>query len=131
MKYYNVIAKCGHVGHGKYVDVNFAVIASSKSEAAQKVLSWRKVKKQLKNAITYVEEISFDDYKQLLENNKNNQYLRAHTKIEIINLDLNIQELGFEKHYKSSEEFESRMERISYKMKKQLYRGDYDYGFIY
>ncbi len=57
MKYYVVIAKCGHVGNGKYIDVEFPVIAENGSLAAKKILKRSKVKKQLKNAITGVFEV--------------------------------------------------------------------------
>ena len=46
MNYYKVLAKCGHVGKGKYTEVAFPIYSESASEAAQYVLKLPKVKKQ-------------------------------------------------------------------------------------
>lgn len=47
MCYYFVIAKCGHVGKGKYIDVIFPIMAETKKEASQMVLLKPKVKKTI------------------------------------------------------------------------------------
>ena len=67
MRYYIVVAKCGHVGKGKYIDVSFPVVANTGKEAANLILCRSKVKKQLKNAITNVFEVSEDIYNLYLE----------------------------------------------------------------
>lgn len=43
--FYLVTAKCGHVGKGKYYEVDFPVYANDRCEAAQYVLKRSKVKK--------------------------------------------------------------------------------------
>ena len=73
MNYYLVTAKCGHVGRGKYIEVDFPLCAESKSEAALKCLKKGKVKKQLKNAISSVFEISYDQFVLEIEKYKANE----------------------------------------------------------
>ena len=48
MKYFLVTAKCGHVGNGKYLEIEFPIIARTKKDAAQICLRKPKVKKHLK-----------------------------------------------------------------------------------
>lgn len=117
INYYLVYAKCGHVGKGNYLEVAFPVYAKTAHDAAQMVLKRPKVKKHLKNAITSVEEINYDDYLNELESFKNNDYIKAHSKKDLIicELDVNHLESSF-KQYKKS--FSSRMERVNYILKK-------------
>lgn len=76
-KYYKVTAKCGHVGRGNYVPINFAVIADSASDASQIVKRFPRVKKQLWDCIIACVEISKKEYKELLRINKNDPYLNC------------------------------------------------------
>lgn len=76
-KYFQVTAKCGHVGKLNYVPVNFAVCAESASEAAQRVRDYPRVKKQLKDAIIAVVEIDGNEYRSLLDTNRRDPYLKA------------------------------------------------------
>ena len=76
-KYFRVIAKCGHVGKGNYVPVAFAVKAESRSAASQKVMGYRRVKKQLNDAILSCVEIDKKSYKELMRVNANNPYLHC------------------------------------------------------
>ena len=129
MNYYKVIAKCGHVGKGKYTEVAFPIYSESASEAAQYVLKLPKVKKQLKDAITSVKRISYEEYKELIEDKRNNKYYRTHTKRELMSI---IDELLIEnnnkryKEYKKS--FEDRKERVSYILRKtKIIREAYAY----
>ncbi len=117
INYYLVYAKCGHVGKGNYLEVAFPVYAKTAHNAAQIVLKRPKVKKHLKNAITSVEEINYDDYLNELESFKNNDYIKAHSKkdLMICELDVNHLESSF-KQYKKS--FSSRIERVNYILKK-------------
>ena len=117
INYYLVYAKCGHVGKGNYLEVAFPVYAKTAHDAAQIVLKRPKVKKHLKNAITSVEGIDYEDYNNELETFKNNDYIKAHSKRDLIfcELDVNQIESGY-KQYKKS--FSSRRERVNYILKK-------------
>jgi len=116
MKYYLVTAKCGHVGNGKYLEINFPIYAESKSDAAQKCLKRGKVKKHLKNAISFVQEISFEEFQEELIQFRNNGFVKAHTKNEVIEYLDDVQELEHKRSWKKS--FTDRKERILYMMKK-------------
>lgn len=117
INYYLVYAKCGHVGKRNYLEIAFPIYAKTAHEAAQMVLKRPKVKKHLKNAITLVEEISYEDYLNELEIFKNNDYIKAHSKRDLMlcELDINHLESDF-KQYKKS--FTSRIERVNYILKK-------------
>ena len=117
INYYLVYAKCGHVGKGNYLEVAFPVYAKTAHDAAQIVLKRPKVKKHLKNAITSVEEINYEDYLNELESFKNNEYIKAHSKKDLIICELDVSHLESSfKQYKKS--FSSRMERVNYILKK-------------
>lgn len=120
MKYYLVVAKCGHVGNKKYIDIFFPIRALSKSDAAQAVLKRKKVKKHLKDAITSVEEISFDRYVDLCKNNPHSSYLRSHYSNEFDLCDYEVKTLP--KRYEKKVEFESRSERVAYILKRNKER---------
>ncbi|MBE6138052.1 MAG: hypothetical protein E7176_06625 [Erysipelotrichaceae bacterium] len=127
MNYYLVIAKCGHVGKGRYVEVEFPVYAEDKKSAAQMVLKRGKVKKQLKNAITTVYEISYNEY--IVKSNEfdDNTFVRAHTKKEILDYIESAEQLiSLKKHYKKS--FNSREERIMFLFKKNKIMEDLIYA---
>lgn len=131
MKYYKVVAKCGHVGKGKYVEVVFPVCCDDAKSAAHQILKHGKVKKQLKNAISSVCEISLDEYLVLKQENTNNIYLRAHCSQEVNTEILDIKELVFEKN-KKKVEFETRREKITYLLKKKkTIMEAYKYEYVY
>ena len=131
MKYYEVIAKCGHVGKRKYIDISFAVRAESGRDAAQKVLNYSKVKKQLKDAISNVIEIDYEGYIELRKRNSEDIYLRSHYKkerdlstYEILELECN--------NLKRKIEFTTRKEMINYKLKKaKILLEAYNYEYVY
>ena len=117
MKYYLVIAKCGHVGKGKYVEVEFPVYAVDKHSASQMCLKLGKVKKHLKNAISNIYEISYEEYLTKLEDYNDNKFVRAHTKKEIVDYIDSAHRLESDKKgYKHS--FKSRNERVLYLLKR-------------
>ena len=121
------MAKCGHVGNGKYYEVRFPIVANDKSEAAQKCLRRGKVKKHLKNAISGVQEITLDEYQLKMEEMKNNTYVRAHTKREITEYIQCAKVLpSTSRHHKNS--FENRKERISFQMRKQRIMEEFAYA---
>ena len=62
MKMYKVVAKCGHVGKGHYVEKIFAVKAKDGKDAAEKVRRFPRVKHHHKDAIRSVELISIGEY---------------------------------------------------------------------
>lgn len=116
-KYYLVLAKCGHVGRGNYMEVTFSILAESAHDAAQIVLKRPKVKKHLKNAITNVVEVEYDVYRKQLDVFNNNGYVKSHTKKEVLEFMKDVLPLeSNHRHYKTS--FVSRMERVNYLLKK-------------
>lgn len=117
MKYFLVKAKCGHVGRRKYYEIDFPIEAESKKEAAQIVLTKPKVKKQLYNAISLVKEISYEEYAKKLVEHKNDVYIRAHTKKEIIEYIKDAKRLE-PKIKKKKKSFNTREERVNYRLKK-------------
>ena len=77
-KYYEVIAKCGHVGRKKYIPVKFAVVAESGKEAAKKVRQFPRVKHNHKDAILDVRCITVEEFLEIKESNANDPYLKCH-----------------------------------------------------
>ncbi len=118
MNYYLVKAKCGHVGKGKYYEVDFPIKAISKSDAAQICKRKPKVKKHLKNAISSVSEISYEEFKEYLYKFQNNDYVKAHTKNEILDYIELAQSLIYSPA-KRKQSFVSREERLCFLFKKQ------------
>lgn len=62
MNHYKVLAKCGHVGSGKYCVKAFFIKARSHKDAREKVLKMPRVKKQLEGAIISAREVGRDSY---------------------------------------------------------------------
>ncbi len=125
MKYFLVKAKCGHVGRGKYIEVDFPICAETMHDASQSCLQRPKVKRHLKNAISSVREVSFDDYQEERQAFNVNSYVRAHTKKETrVWLD-EVQSLDYRDKRKNS--FADRNERINYLMKKKKLKEEYCY----
>ena len=81
-KYYEVVAKCGHVGRRKYVPIKFAVIASSGKEAAYIARYIPRVKHNDKHAILSVKEISYMRFVEINEVNAKDLYLKCGCKQE-------------------------------------------------
>jgi hypothetical protein len=63
MNYFEVTAKCGHVGRDSFYKGLFYVQAENGSEAALKVRYLPRVKHDHKDAILSVSKISFDEFK--------------------------------------------------------------------
>lgn len=63
-RYYEVCAKCGHVGNGKYCLKKFYTIAPSMHKARENVLNAPRIKKQLSNPIEYVCQITKEEYEK-------------------------------------------------------------------
>ncbi|MCQ2386140.1 MAG: hypothetical protein MJ078_05660 [Clostridia bacterium] len=77
MKYFEVIAKCGHVGKNKCIFITFACAAEDGKEAAAKVRLYKRVKHNHKDAIRDVQEITFEEYMKLRSENDADPYLHC------------------------------------------------------
>ncbi len=117
--YYEIIAKCGHVGTGRYIDKRFIRKASNKKEAVEKVLQAPRVKKHLKNAITSIREITKEEATYIYINIINKDtYLHATNSRQVLAEDVsNVKRLSPPKRLKRS--FRSRAERIHYILLKE------------
>ena len=76
-KYFEAVAKSGHVGRGKNTEMPFYVMAEKAKEAAKITRSFPRVKRYHKFAISNIREISSEEYLEGLKKNKHNPYLRA------------------------------------------------------
>ena len=106
MKYYEVEAKCGHVGRNNYILKKIYVCANNGKEAAKFVRKMGRVKHDHKDAIKNVTEISFTDYKIGRQEMSNDNYFHVHSKQDqnaLCNLDGYIlKEETISKKYKST-----------------------------
>ena len=82
MKYYEVEAKCGHVGRNNYIIKKFYVCANDGKDAALKVRYSPRVKHHHKDAIKSVTEIDYDSYIFGLNARKNDPYFLVHNSLE-------------------------------------------------
>ena len=117
--YYEVIAKCGHVGKKHYVPIKFAVIAKDGKEAAKMVRQFPRVKHDHKDAILNVNKIDYERYLEIVEMNNNDPYLKCHSRQEQnlidnledrLEIDLHNQKVKYDK--------QARLQRVTYKIKK-------------
>ena len=74
MNTYKVVAKCGHVGKGHYVDKIFAIKAESAKDAAERVRMLPRVKHHHKYSIRSVEKISSQEFSEILERNESDPF---------------------------------------------------------
>ena len=118
-KYYEVIAKCGHVGRKHYVPVKFAVIAKDGKEAAKMVRQFPRVKHNHKDAILNVNKIDYERYLEIVEMNNNDPYLRCHSRQEQNLIDNLEDRLEIDLHNQKEEyDKQARLQRVTYKLKK-------------
>lgn len=82
MAMFEVCAKCGHVGRGKYVDKIFAVVAVDAKAAARIARSIPRVKHHHKDAIRYVVEIDHTRYMEIRWMNMADPYMNCSSKRE-------------------------------------------------
>ena len=82
MKYYEVEAKCGHVGRHNYILKKFYICADDGKEAAYKVRYLPRVKHNHKDAIKNVKEITYDDYVKGLDQHKQDAYFLVHNSTQ-------------------------------------------------
>lgn len=82
MKYYIVTAKCGHVGRGSYIPIDFPVKADSKKTAAKIVRYFPRVKHHHKDAILSCQEVTEKIYYEVEKKNRKDMYLFCHSRKE-------------------------------------------------
>lgn len=117
--YYEVIAKCGHVGRKNYIPVKFAVVAESGKEAAKKVRQFPRVKHDHKDAILYVRCITLEEFLEIKESNDNDPYLKCNSRQEQ-NLIVNLAERMVADLHNVKQAFDkqARKDRVAYKLRK-------------
>ena len=132
LKYYMVIAKCGHVGKKNYIPIKFAVMADSGKEAARIAREFPRVKHNHKDAILDVKHISYEEYLEIRKNNDEDPYLHCHSKQEQSQIIDLLDRLEVDNHNKkTSYDKKIRKEKILFKLKKyqilekQSYMEDY------
>ena len=114
--FFEVIAKCGHVGRNKYIPIKFAVEAESGKDAAAMVRRFPRVKHDHKDAILSVAKIDSTRYLEINAINDNNPYLKCKSKYEqrlIVGLDQQLEEDDYCKKVKYKKE-----RCVEYKMRK-------------
>ena len=79
-KYFEVIAKCGHVGRNYYYEGHFFVVSTSASKAAKRVKNFPRVKKNHKDVILSIKEITYREYKVGFENFCSEPYFMCKNK---------------------------------------------------
>ncbi|MCR4874744.1 MAG: hypothetical protein K5923_03245 [Clostridia bacterium] len=83
MKYFIVEAKCGHLGHGRYIPILFPIKAEDGKEAADIAKGLPRVKKNIKGgAILSVTRVGYLAYKAQKVLNEMDPYLMVHNKQE-------------------------------------------------
>ncbi len=81
-KYFRVVAKCGHVGRGNYIEVAFAIVAEDIHSATAIVRSLPRVKHHRNDAISSAADLPYDEYLLLRKENDLNPYLKCTSKQE-------------------------------------------------
>lgn len=119
-RYYEVEAKCGHVGKRKYINITFGVIARSKKEAAEIARKIPRVKHDYRDAINYVREITQEEFFAIVNKNNDDTFLTCKNiqeqRMYCVNLEERIQDRVIdEEDYQ-----EKRKNRLEYlKMKRK------------
>ena len=124
MKYYIVTAACGHVGRGRYVPIDFPIIAETSRDASRICRNIPRVKHGNKNAIIKVREVTSREYRLQQQANNMNPYLQSRNKREFLasgeNYDdsRSIAELKKESNWKPKNDkvYESREQRNKWKL---------------
>lgn len=107
-KYYSVKCKCGHVDSRRYyIPIEFAIIATSKKEAAEKGRWTPRCKHHHKDCVLEVKELTRTEFIELLKKNKKDPYLNCHSIQEQRRYDLSerlVPEINHSKPYKKDKE---------------------------
>lgn len=112
-RYFEVEAKCGHVGRTNCIRIRFAVVANDAKDAARKARGIGRVKHDHLDAIRYVKEIDFNSFMILKAENDADPYLHCKSKRE----------------QKQIADFESRVEPDEYNIKKKENKQTRNCGF--
>ena len=84
MKYYEVSAKCGHVGRNNYIIKKFYIKAETGEDAAEIVRNKPRVKHHRKDVIIDTKKITEEDYLQGLKEMNEDKYFQVQSKQEQI-----------------------------------------------
>lgn len=76
-KYYGVTAKCGHVGRGNYIPIEFGISAATAADAAKICRLLPRVKHDQKGAILSVRKIDSWEYALIRRVNDHDPYLHC------------------------------------------------------
>ena len=76
--FFEVQAKCGHVGMNKYVLKNFYIKTDSAKKAAYIIRNVPRVKHDHKDAIRNVREITYEEYVEGSKRMEADDYFRIH-----------------------------------------------------
>lgn len=119
MNYYEVIAKCGHVGRNKYVPIKFGIMAESGKEAARIVRQFPRVKHDHKDAILKVTKIDYERYLEIFEVNANDPYLKCYSKHQQKQIE-NLEERLLDDNHNKKKSYnkQERIDRVSFKARK-------------
>ena len=137
INYYEVIAKCGHVGRNHYVPIKFAVKAETGEEAAKLVREYPRVKHNHKDAILKVTKIDYEKFLEINETNNKDPYLKCSSKQEQNQIEGFELRLVIDNHnFKEEPNKQARKERVVHKIKKmrlieQLCWEDDEYDYVY
>ena len=112
-RYFEVEAKCGHVGRTNCIRIRFAVVANDAKDAARKARGIGRVKHDHLDAIGYVKEIDFNSFMTLKAENDADPYLHCKSKRE----------------QKQIADFESRVEPDEYNIKRKEKKYTRNCGF--
>ena len=121
-RYYEVVAKCGHVGVKNCIWISFAVYAHSGKEAAAIARAKSRVKHDHKDAIRSVKEITFEQFMVLRSINDADPYLHCKNiqqQREICNLHERIET---DEYAVRRREVKRKDKCVDYKRKKQALR---------
>ena len=76
--FFEVKAKCGHVGKNKYIVKNFYNKTDNAKKAAFIIRNTPRVKHNHKDAIRQVREITYEEYIEGVKQNKKDLYFHIH-----------------------------------------------------
>ena len=82
MRYFKVVAKCGHVGRHHYIAKDFYIVANDGKEAAYKVRYLPRVKHDRKDAILSVDAITEAEYLEGKALQAKDMYFSVHSSTE-------------------------------------------------
>ncbi len=109
--FFEVEAKCGHVGMNKYVLKNFYIKTDSAKKAAYIIRNVPRVKHDHKDAIRNVREITYEEYVEGSKRMEADDYFRIHNSSEQKGL---LSENVFYEEYKERQ----KSREVNFKLKK-------------